>query len=268
MARRPACARDGKRPRERPHGPRSQTAAGPRSGGAGRRQHRRPGRRPDVPDVARGLPGRRGPLGRAGLRVAGGPGLRRRGQRPHAARGAPAPEALRAAHHRDRRRARPAARRGPARALAEEIPPEAPAGHRPAGHGAPAKGGFAKLRRLWRWLRKDERGRLLDRALSRDDGVYLAREAARLVARSARHAADARERERHWDAAIGLLDRLCDVGGPPVRRGRACGPSAWRGSRTRPDRARTRADTRRASPGRASSCEARRDAPVKMSDVR
>jgi hypothetical protein len=113
------------------------------------------------------------------------------------------------------------------RALAEEIPPEAPAGHRPAGHGAPAKGGFAKLRRLWRWLRKDERGRLLDRALSRDDGVYLAREAARLVARSARHAADARERERHWDAAIGLLDRLCDVGGPRCgaagRAGRALG---------------------------------------------
>ena len=103
-------------------------------------------------------------------------------------------------------------------ALAEEIPPEAP-GRRPTGHGAPAKGGFAKLRRLWRRLRKDERQRLLDRALSRDDGVYLAREAARLVARSARHAADARERERHWDAAIGLLDRLCDVGGPAQRRG-------------------------------------------------
>src|SRR5215203_2020773 len=103
-------------------------------------------------------------------------------------------------------------------ALAEEIPPEAPAGPRPTGHDAPAAGGFAKLRCLWRWLRKDERGRLLDRALSRDDGVYLAREAARLIARSARHAPCARERERHWDAAIGLLDRLCDVGAP-VRRG-------------------------------------------------
>ena len=103
-------------------------------------------------------------------------------------------------------------------ALAEEIPPEAPGGRPSTGHGAPAKGGFAKLRRLWRRLRKDERQRLLDRALSHDDGVYLAREAARLVARSARHAADARERERHWDAAIGLLDRLCDVGAP-VRRG-------------------------------------------------
>ncbi len=104
------------------------------------------------------------------------------------------------------------------RALAEEIPAEAPAGRRPTGRGAPANGRFAKLRRLWRWLRKDERGRLLDRALSRDDGVYLAREAARLVARAARRAPDARERDRHWDTAIGLLDRLCDVG-TPVRRG-------------------------------------------------
>ena len=103
-------------------------------------------------------------------------------------------------------------------ALAEEIPPEAP-GRGPNGHGAPAGGGFAKLRRLWRWLRKDERGRLLDRGLSRDDGVYLAREAARLIARAARRAADAREQERCWDAAIGLLDRLCDAGAPAARRG-------------------------------------------------
>jgi hypothetical protein len=103
-------------------------------------------------------------------------------------------------------------------ALAEEIPPEAPGGQRPTGHDAPAKGGFAKLRRLWRWLRKDERGRLLDRALSRDDGVYLGREAARLLARAARHAPCARERELHWDAAIGLLDRLCDAGAPAAAR--------------------------------------------------
>ena len=103
-------------------------------------------------------------------------------------------------------------------ALTGEIPPAA-AGRRPTGHGAPAKGWFAKLRRLWRWLRKDERGRMLDRALSRDDGVYLAREAARLIARSARHAPCAREQERCWDAAIGLLDRLCDVGAPAARRG-------------------------------------------------
>src|SRR5215217_2007056 len=77
-------------------------------------------------------------------------------------------------------------------------------------------GRLSRLRRLWHWLRKDERRRLL--ALSGDDGVNLAREAARLIARSARRAPCAREQERHWDAAIGLLDRLCDVGAS-VRRG-------------------------------------------------
>ena len=102
-------------------------------------------------------------------------------------------------------------------ALAEGILSGAP-GQRPAEPAAPGKGGLPKLRRLWRWLRKDERQRLLDRALSRSDGVHLAREAARLVALAARNAPDARERDRHWGAAIGLLDRLCDVGAP-VRRG-------------------------------------------------
>ena len=130
-------------------------------------------------------------------------------------------------------------------ALAEEIPPEAP-GRRPTGHGAPASGRFAKLRRLWRWLRKDERGRLLDRALSRDDGVYLAREAARLVARSARRVPPcAREQERHWDAAIGLLDMLCDVGAPnPVRSGHTGrAPGAARGHTPAvPGRARARGE--------------------------
>ena len=77
---------------------------------------------------------------------------------------------------------------------------------------APPQGRLSRLRRLWRWLRKDEQGRLL--ALSGDDGVDLARGAARLVARSARRAPCAREQERHWDAAIGLLDRLCDVRAP------------------------------------------------------
>ncbi len=82
---------------------------------------------------------------------------------------------------------------------------------------APACGRFSRIRRFWRWLRKDEQGRLL--ALSRDDGVNIARGAARLIARSARRAPCAREQERHWDAAIGLLDILCDVGAPT-----RCGP--------------------------------------------
>jgi hypothetical protein len=103
-------------------------------------------------------------------------------------------------------------------ALAEGVLAGAP-GQDLARAAAPPDGGaFAKLRRLWRWLRGDERQRLLHFALSRGDGVELAREAARLIARSARRAADARERERHWNAAIGLLDRLCDVGAP-LRRG-------------------------------------------------
>ena len=82
---------------------------------------------------------------------------------------------------------------------------------------APPQGRLSRLRRLWRWLRKDEQGRLL--ALSGDDGVDLARGAARLVARSARRAPCAREQERHWDAAIGLLDRLCDVTRAAARAG-------------------------------------------------
>jgi hypothetical protein len=98
-------------------------------------------------------------------------------------------------------------------ALAEEILAKA-LGQCLTEPAALAKGRFVRLRRLWRWLRKDEHRRLLDCGLSHDDGVDLAREAARLIARSARGASCARELERHWDAAIGLLDRLCDVGAP------------------------------------------------------
>ena len=103
-------------------------------------------------------------------------------------------------------------------ALAEGILPEAP--RQGLADAASANGGgFAQLRRLWRRLRGDERQRLLRRALGRDDGgIDLARETARLIARSARRAPCAREQERRWDAAIGLLDRLCDVGAP-ARRG-------------------------------------------------
>jgi hypothetical protein len=101
-------------------------------------------------------------------------------------------------------------------ALAEGILAKAP-GQCLTGPALPARGRLPLLRRLWRWLRKDEQGRLL--ALSGDDGVNLAREAARLIARSARRAPCAREQERHWDAAIGLLDMLCYVGAPT-----RCGP--------------------------------------------
>jgi hypothetical protein len=151
------------------------------------------------------------------------------------------------------------------RALAEEIPPEAP-GRGPTGHGAPAEGGFAKLRRLWRWLREDERGRLLDRALSRDDGVYLA------TGGGAPDRAGGAPRPvcPRAGAALGRGHRAA---GPAVRRGRAGGAArAGRAGRA-PGAARghapaARPDGRRASPRCASSCEARRDAPAKMLDVR
>ncbi|WP_237217449.1 hypothetical protein, partial [Falsiroseomonas oryziterrae] len=44
----------------------------------------------------------------------------------------------------------------------------------------------------------------------------------RLLARAAREAPDAREADRLWDMAIGLLDRLCEVGGERVGA-----PAAW-----------------------------------------
>ena len=123
-------------------------------------------------------------------------------------------------------------------ALAEGILARAPDECLTGSAAAPARGRFSRLRRLWRWLRKDEQGRLL--ALSGDDGVNLAREAERLIARSARRAADAREQERHWDAAIGLL-------GQAVRRGRA-EAARTRGAGRAPGAAREHAPL---APGRA-----------------
>jgi hypothetical protein len=78
----------------------------------------------------------------------------------------------------------------------------------------PERAGFLGLRRLWRWLRKDELQRFLDCGPYRDDDVTMASQAARLIAQLARSAQTAREREWYWNAAIGLLDRLCDIGAP------------------------------------------------------
>jgi hypothetical protein len=79
------------------------------------------------------------------------------------------------------------------------------------------------LWRLWSLLgmRRLEREAewMMDRAVALADGADMARAIAaagavgRLLARAAREATDPREADRLWDIAIGLLDRLCDVGG-------------------------------------------------------
>jgi hypothetical protein len=113
------------------------------------------------------------------------------------------------------------------RALAEEILPKL--GGRPP---QPTRRFAGPLWRLWAMLgmRRLEREAewMMDRAVALSDGADLARAIAasgavgRLLARAAREAADPREAERLWDLAIGLLDRLCEVG---TRREGA--PVAW-----------------------------------------
>jgi hypothetical protein len=99
------------------------------------------------------------------------------------------------------------------RMLAVELLPEV--SDPPLNGPTASQGGLLfKLRQLWRWLRKDDRERLLACAQSDDRGVEMAGYAARLIIRSARHAPDARAREEAWGVAIGVLDKLCDVGAP------------------------------------------------------
>jgi hypothetical protein len=79
------------------------------------------------------------------------------------------------------------------------------------------------LWRLWSLLgmRRLEREAewMMDRAVALADGADMARAIAaagavgRLLARAARETTDPHEADRLWDIAIGLLDRLCDVGG-------------------------------------------------------
>jgi hypothetical protein len=92
----------------------------------------------------------------------------------------------------------------------------------------PARRGAGPLRRLWSLLgmRRLEREAewMMDRAVALADGADMARAVAaagavgRLLARAARDATDPREADRLWDMAIGLLDRMCDIG---VRYGSA-----------------------------------------------
>jgi hypothetical protein len=104
-------------------------------------------------------------------------------------------------------------------ALANEILPRLGGASRPA----PTRRFAGPLWRLWSLLgmRRLEREAewMMDRAVALSDGADMARAVAaagavgRLLARAAREAADPREAERLWDLAIGLLDRLCEVGG-------------------------------------------------------
>lgn len=113
-------------------------------------------------------------------------------------------------------------------ALANEILPRLGGPTRPA----PNRRFAGPLWRLWSLLgmRRLEREAewMMDRAVALSDGADMARAVAaagavgRLVARAARETSDPREAERLWDLAIGLLDRLCEVGGQ-----RPGAPVAW-----------------------------------------
>jgi hypothetical protein len=79
------------------------------------------------------------------------------------------------------------------------------------------------LWRLWLWIRNAHHRRLLDYSLLADEGVNLASGVARLITRLARSTPDARVRDEYWNAAIGIVDELCDVGAP-TRSGRGIQP--------------------------------------------
>jgi hypothetical protein len=112
-------------------------------------------------------------------------------------------------------------------ALAEEILPK-------LGVRAPAQTRrFAgPMWRLWSLLgvRRLEREAewMMDRAMALADGTDTARAVAaagavgRLLARAARESTDPREADRLWDMAIGVLDRLCDIGSQRMAAPPAC----------------------------------------------
>jgi len=104
------------------------------------------------------------------------------------------------------------------RTLAEEILPRISG--RYGADGAGRRGRVGPLGRMWLRLRRggieSRIAKLLDEA---KEGAHrpgqqaeIARAAGRLIGLCAREAPNAREAEWYWNAAIGLLDRLCDVG--------------------------------------------------------
>ena len=120
------------------------------------------------------------------------------------------------------------------RVLVEVVLPRASGGCQAASPGGPARwraGLFRRLRiRLLRGNLLRQVGRLLEEAeggRGRGQEAELASAAGHLLALSARDAWDAREAEWYWNQAIGLLDRLCDVGAQRASAGhggRAGGP--------------------------------------------
>jgi hypothetical protein len=115
--------------------------------------------------------------------------------------------------------------------LAEVLVPRASGECQAASPGEPARpaGPFRRLRiRLLRGSLLCRIGRLLDdaeRGRGRGQEAELASAAGHLLAMCAREAWDAREAEWYWGQAIGLLDRLCEVGARE-RRGVAAGVRA------------------------------------------
>jgi hypothetical protein len=113
-------------------------------------------------------------------------------------------------------------------ALSQEILPKLGGGRQ----AAQARRFSGALWRVWSLLgmRRLEREAewMMDRAVALADGTDMARAIAaagsvgRLLARAARETADPREAERLWDLAVGLLDRMCDVGGV-----RPNAPQSW-----------------------------------------
>ena len=108
------------------------------------------------------------------------------------------------------------------RVLAEEILPRALGQHQESPDPAGTRRCTEPLRRLWirLWLRRSRAhchiARLIDQVRKGDhwpsSDAGRARATARLISLCAREAADAGEKEWYWRAAIGLLDRLCEVG--------------------------------------------------------
>jgi hypothetical protein len=123
------------------------------------------------------------------------------------------------------------------RALTEELLPHAVAQWQASSDAS----GRGPSRRLWAFVRRHALLRRIARLQRRDgasgdsgDRIALASAAAQLLVFCALGARDAGEAERTWSLAIGLLDRLCDVGAShrPVRDpltlqgpGRQQGPS-------------------------------------------